>query len=319
MSYKTFSTLEVDSIEIRTAIAQTLIEEAEKKSDIVVLDADLISSSGLGVFQKKFPSRTFNVGIMEAHMMGAAAGLSITGFFPFIHTFAPFASRRIFDQATLSGAYSNNSVTILASDPGIASCFNGGTHTTFEDIAMYRTLPNTIIFDLADTVQAASVIKSRINTYREGLCYIRFPRRGIYKIYQENSEFSLGKFPIAKQGSDIAIFTSGLTLSYALEAAYSLEKENISVRVIDCFTPSHMDKETILAAAKECQHLIAIENHSIHGGLASAVADVLIENHPVKLHRIGTHTFSEVGDLTYLAHKFGFSAEQITSYIKKLV
>jgi len=315
MNYIISKTHEKDPVEPRNAVAEALTQEAQTNNKIVVFDADLIGSSGLAKFQNTFPKRMFNVGIMEAHMVGAAAGMSITGFTPFIHSFAPFASRRVFDQAVLSGAYSDNSITIIGTDPGINSVYNGGTHTALEDIAMYRSVPNTMVFDISDSIQADAVIRYRIKN-PQGLCYIRLARRGLKKIYEQNSIFTPGQFPIIREGKDVTIFTTGILVSQALDAANILEKSGISVRILDCFSLSHMDIEAIQKSAKETRCLVALDNHNIYGGLASAISDVLTTYYPAKLHRVGMTTFSEVGDLNYLLDKFGFTGEKLAQSIK---
>lgn len=318
MTYQIHKQHTPDSKEIRIAIVDTLINEARNNSKIVLVDADLMSSSGFTKFQKEFPERALNFGIMEAHMAGAAAGLAITGMLPFIHSFAPFASRRIFDQVVVSSAYANNSVTIIGTDPGINAAMNGGTHTTLEDIAMFRSLPNTQIFEVSDSAQAEAIINYRINN-PEGLCYIRTVRRPLYKIYNNGSTFIPGKFPIVREGKDITIFASGIMVSQAIDAANILEKDNISVRILDVFSLSMMDIDAIKLAAAETSCLVALDNHNIHGGLASAIADILVEHCPTKLHRIGMTTFSEVGSLPYLLDKFGFTGEKIALKIKSWI
>ncbi|MGL4394611.1 MAG: transketolase family protein [Brevinema sp.] len=318
MSYKIFSKHSPDPKEIRAAITDTLIDAAKTNSKIMVVDADLMSSSGFVKFQKTYPDRALNFGIMEAHMTGAAAGLSISGMMPFIHSFAPFASRRIFDQAVVSCAYANNPITIVATDPGINAAMNGGTHTTFEDVAMFRAVANTKIYEPSDSVQAEWIIKNRI-AHPEGLCYIRAARRGIKQIYEAGSTFTPGVFPVVREGQDVTIFTTGILVSQAIDAAELLEKDGISVRILDAFSLSEMDIDAIVKAAKETSCLVAIDNHNVNGGLASAIADVLVEHHPAKLHRLGMTTFSQVGSLNFLLDHFGLSGEKIAQKVKSFL
>lgn len=317
MNYKIVKEHIADPKEIRVAITDTLIAEAKKNDKIVVIDTDLMSASGLLKFQKEFPDRGLNFGIMESHMAGAAAGLSITGMLPFIHSFAPFASRRIFDQVVVSGAYANNSITIIGSDPGINSGVNGGTHTALEDIAMFRSIANTKIYEISDSAQAVAIIKHRIKN-PEGLCYIRTARRPLNKIYEDGSEFVPGQFPLVRDGKDITIFTTGIMISQAIDAAKILEQDGISTRIYDAFCLSEMDIETIKKSVRETSCLMAIDNHNVNGGLASAIADILVEHCPTKLHRIGMSTFSEVGSIPYLLDKFGYSADKIAIRIKEI-
>ncbi len=318
MSYKIVKEFKTDPIEIRTAITDALIAEAQSNDKIVVIDTDLMSASGLSKFQKAFPDRGLNFGIMEAHMASAAAGMSITGLMPFIHSFAPFASRRIFDQVVVSSAYANNPITIIGTDPGVNSAVNGGTHTALEDIAMFRSVSNTKIYSVSDSAQAKAIIQYRIKN-PEGLCYIRTPRRPMYKIYEDGSTFTPGEFPVVREGNDVTIFTTGIMLSQAVDCAMILEKESVSVRIVDTFSLSDMDVDTIVKAAKETSCLLAIDNHNVNGGIASAVADVLVEHYPAKLHRIGMTSFSEVGSVPYLLDRFGFSGEKIASKIRSIL
>ncbi len=318
MGYKIVKEFKTDPVEIRMAIVDALIAEAQNNEKIVVGDADLMSASGLSKFQKAFPNRSVNFGIMESHMAGAAVGMSITGLMPFIHSFAPFASRRIFDQLVISSAYANNPITVIGTDPGLNAAVNGGTHTALEDIAMFRSVSNTKVYSIADSVQAGAIIKHRIQN-PEGLCYIRAARRPLYKIYEDGSTFTPGEFPIVREGNDVTIFTAGIMLSQAIDCANILEKEGVSVRIIDTFSLSEMDVDTIVKAAKETSCLLAIDNHNVNGGIASAVADVLVEHHPVKLHRIGMTSFSEVGAVPYLLDRFGFSGEKIADKVRAIL
>lgn len=318
MSYQVEPENYKDPVEIRQAFVDTLIEEARDNKSLVVLDADLMSSSGLGNFARIYPDRAFNLGIMEAHMVGAAAGLSLAGFTPVVHTFAPFASRRVFDQAVLSGAYANNSITIVGTDPGLSAALNGGTHTVLEDIAMYRSVPNTIIFDISDSVQVISVLRYRIKN-SQGLCYIRLSRRGQRRIYREGSLFTPGEFPLVRDGKDITIFVAGILVSSALDAADILQREGVSVRILDCFSLSQLDVSAIKKASEETMHLVAIDNHNVNGGLASAIADILVTECPKQLHRIGMSTFSEAGTFEYLLDKFGYTGDHIANRIRKIL
>lgn len=306
----------IDNKELRTACIEALIDSAEKDENICFVETDLASSSGSNAFAKVYPQRFFNIGIMEAEAIGLAAGLGITGYKCFIHSFAPFASRRCFDQATVSSAYANIPMVILGSDPGITTAYNGGTHTAFEDIAMFRALSNTKVFDISDSVQMEEVIKT-LSQEMTGLNYVRFARRPSRKIYHEGMKFEIGKGVTVRDGEDICIFASGAMVSQALDTADILEKQGKSVRVIDLFTILPIDVDLITKAAKECKHLVALDDHNIRGGLGSAVAEVLVAHYPVKLQQIGATSFGQVATFPQLLDIFGWTGEELANTILK--
>ncbi|MGL4388174.1 MAG: transketolase family protein [Brevinema sp.] len=304
-----------DSVEIRKSCIDKITEIAQNDSSICFVETDLASSSGSNVFAKQHPDRFFNIGIMEAEAISLAAGLAVTGFKPFVHSFAPFAARRCFDQATVSSAYADLPIVILGTDPGITTAYNGGTHTTFEDISMFRALSNTRIFDICDSAQMPKILSLILNNFK-GLNYIRFARRSSYKIYSDSMEFTIGKGVQIHDGEDICIFASGAMLSQAIDAADILIKEGKSVRIIDLFTILPIDEEIIIKAAKECQILVSLDNHNIRGGLGSAISEVLTTHYPKKLHRIGASTFGQVGTYEELLSLYGWTGEQLAKTIK---
>ncbi|MGL5955636.1 MAG: transketolase family protein [Brevinema sp.] len=303
-----------DPKELRTACIETLVSEAD--DTVCFIDTDLASSSGSMTFQKAYPERYFNIGIMEAEAIGIAAGLGVVGYRAFVHSFAPFMSRRCFDQAVVSGAYANLPMVLLGSDPGITTAYNGGTHTTFEDIAMFRSLSNTQVFDICDSVQMSAIIKLLCKDMK-GLNYVRFSRRPSRKIYNEGMTFSIGKGVTIREGQDICIFASGAMLSQALDTADILITKNKSVRVIDLFSILPIDEELILKAAQECTYLVSLDNHNIRGGLGSAIADVLVEKYPKKLLKIGANTFGQVGTYDQLLELYGWTGSQLADTILK--
>ncbi|MDR0823140.1 MAG: transketolase family protein, partial [Endomicrobium sp.] len=290
--------------EMRMAVVSAIQDLMKTNAQIIALEADLGSASGWAKIKKTNPDRFINVGIAEADMVGIAAGLSLIGFIPFIHSFAPFVSRRVFDQIFISGAYSQNTINIYASDPGFTVAANGGTHTTFEDIALYRTIPNALICDAADYVQMRWIIKNFADL--KGIHYVRANRKPIANIYKEGSEFEFGKGNILRKGKDILIISAGQLVSDALNAAEKLEKENISVEVIDMFCIKPLDKNLILSEIKGKKAIISYENHSIIGGLGSAIAEVLAENAcAIPLKRIGVNDrFGQVGTADFLQKEF---------------
>jgi len=303
-----------DTKELRTACIESITTQADSDNTICFVETDLASSSGSKFFQKSHPSRYFNIGIMEAEAIGIAAGLGVLGFRSFVHSFAPFMSRRCFDQAVVSSAYADIPMVLLGSDPGITTAYNGGTHTTFEDIAMFRGLSNTRIFDICDSVQMIEIIKLLCHDMK-GLNYVRFARRPSRKIYSEGMKFQFGKGSTLHEGEDICIFASGAMVSQALDTADILIMHNKTVRVIDLFSILPIDEDIILKAAKECTNLVSLDNHNIRGGLGSAIADVLITKFPKKLLKIGADRFGQVGTYDQLLEEFGWTGKQLADTI----
>jgi transketolase len=307
-----------EDIEMRNVYCQTLIELARKNDQIVILDADLMSSMGMIPFLKEFPERTFNCGVQEANMIGIAAGLSATGKIPFAHTFATFATRRCYDQVFISGAYAKANVRIIGSDPGVTSAYNGGTHMPFEDMGIMRNIPEMTVLEPTDSVMLIDIIKQLVGLY--GMFYVRLLRKNAIKIYEEGSTFGIGKAVKLKEGNDVTIIANGIMVAEALKAAYLLEEKGISVRVLDMFTLKPIDKETIITCAKETGAIITAENHNIINGLGSAVAEVLVENIPTPMERVGVKDlFGEVGPVDYLKERFELTANDIVKKVEKVL
>jgi transketolase len=309
---------ETEKLAMRDAYCATLLQLASENQRIVVLDSDLMSSMGMAPFLAKYPEKTFNVGIQEANMIGVAAGLSATGLIPFAHTFGPFASRRCYDQIFLSVAYSKLNVRIVGSDPGITAAFNGGTHMPFEDLGILRNIPNITILEPVDTVMLKDLLVQTAGMY--GLFYIRLLRKNSVKIYEEGSTFEIGKGVTLREGKDVTIISTGIMVKEALDAAQMLASEGISAKVINMFTLKPIDKELIIESARETGAIVTAENHSIINALGSAVAEVLSENIPVPLERVGVKDlFGEVGPVAYLREKFELTAEEIVIKAKKAI
>ena len=309
---------ETEKLAMRDAYCATLLQLASENDRVVVLDADLMSSMGMVPFLAKYPEKTFNVGIQEANMIGVAAGLSATGLIPFAHTFGPFASRRCYDQIFLSVGYSKLNVRIVGSDPGITAAFNGGTHMPFEDLGILRNIPNITILEPVDTVMLKDMLVQTAGKY--GLFYIRLLRKNAVKIYEEGSTFEIGKGVTLKEGKDVTIISTGIMVKEALDAAEMLAAEGISAKVINMFTLKPIDKELIIKSAEETGAIVTAENHSIINALGSAVAEVLGENIPVPLERVGVKDmFGEVGPVAYLREKFELTAEEIIIKSKKAI
>lgn len=301
--------------ELRDCVVETLQELMKDDDKITALEADLGGASGFTKIKKTNPERFIQCGIAEANMMGVAAGLSLTGFKPFTHTFAPFATRRVFDQLFLSGAYAGNTINVYGSDPGFSVASNGGTHTAWEDVALIREIPEAVICDPADDVQMEWIIKEFLKM--EGIHYVRSNRKAVRNVYKKGSSFKIGQGNILKEGKDILIIAAGQLVSEALDCAEELEKEGYSVEVIDMFTIKPLDEKLLIKEAKGKSKIVTIENHSIYGGLGSAVSEVIAENGiSVPVKRIGVkEKFGQVGTAEFLQEEFGLTAKQIKETI----
>lgn len=301
--------------ELRDCVVETLQELMKDDDKITALEADLGGANGFTKIKKTNPERFIQCGIAEANMMGVAAGLSLTGFKPFTHTFAPFATRRVFDQLFLSGAYAGNTINVYGSDPGFSVASNGGTHTAWEDVALIREIPGAVICDPADDVQMEWIIKEFLKM--EGIHYVRSNRKAVRNVYKKGSSFKIGQGNILKEGKDILIIAAGQLVSEALDCAEELEKEGYSVEVIDMFTIKPLDEKLLIKEAKGKSKIVTIENHSIYGGLGSAVSEVIAENGiSVPVKRIGVkEKFGQVGTAEFLQEEFGLTAKQIKETI----
>lgn len=294
----------------------TLIELISENDKIVVLDADLAAASKFEKIKKEFPNRFIDAGIAEANMMGVAAGLSLRGFIPYVHSFSPFATRRCYDQLYLSGGYAQTNIKVYGSDPGVCAAKNGATHTTFEDIALMRMIPNSMIFDPADGFQLRWLIKEL--SKRPGIQYIRANRKAVPDIYDEKSTFSIGRGNLLKSGKDVLLISMGETLKSALDASEILEQKGISVSVIDMFTIKPIDRELIIKESKNKKLIVTYENHSINNGLGSSVAEILAEiGSNIALRRIGINErFGQVGSLDFLKQEYGLTKENVVKIIE---
>jgi len=275
-------------IATRDAYGEALKELGEINENIVVLDADLSGSTKTSVFQKAFPNRFFNVGIAEQNLIGTAAGLATAGKIPFASSFAMFATGRAFEIIRNSVCYPRLNVKIAATHAGLTVGEDGATHQALEDISLMRTLPNMVVLCPADAVETKQCIFKAVEY--DGPVYIRLGRAKVPVIFDENYEFQLGKGVQLKDGKDITIIATGVMVERALRASERLMEEGISARVINISTIKPIDKDIIIKAAKETKGIITVEEHSIIGGLGSAVAEVVAESHPTKVIRIGTMT-----------------------------
>lgn len=305
-------------LEMRKVYGDTMIKLAEKNDKIVVIDCDLSLSMGTKEFYSVYPERAFNVGIQEANACCVAAGLSTLGYVPFVHTLAVFATRRICDQIFLSCSYAGRNVKIIGGDSGICATMNGGTHMAFEDIGVLRSIPDITIVEPTDNAMMTKLLPIIAETY--GVFYVRYPRRMTVPVYDDNEDFTIGKAKLLKDGSDITIIASGLTVSESINAAKMLEADGISARVVDMFTIKPIDREIIIDSALKTGVILTVENHNVIGGLGSAVSEVLSENCPTLLKRMGVNEeFGEVGTQDYLADRYKLTAKYIYEESKNLL
>nr|WP_072515200.1 transketolase C-terminal domain-containing protein [Ndongobacter massiliensis] len=302
--------------EFRQVFVETLGDMMDSDERILALEADLGGASGFTKIAKKHPKQFIQVGIAEANMIGIAAGLSMRGYIPFTHTFAPFVTRRALDQVYLEGAYAQNTINIYGSDPGVCVGANGGTHNTFEDIAIMRTIPTVKVFAPADEVQLEWLIRTLPNY--PGINYIRGNRKANPQVYAPGSTFEIGKVNVIREGGDIVLFSMGEMLSVAYEAAKELAAEGIETEVVDVFTIKPLDEEGILAAVAGKKAAFTFENHQIAGGLGGAVSEVMAEKAPgVALKRLGVEDrFGQVGTYAYLCEEFGLTKERIVRDVR---
>ena len=287
-------------------------------SDVFYLDADLMSCMGTTKWSAGNPDNALNCGIAEANMVGVACGLAAAGLKPILHTFGPFASRRVYDQAFLSAGYAHNDITIIGSDPGVTAALNGGTHMPFEDMALYRALPGATVIDISDTEQFKSVLRQAVN--RPGVKYIRTTRKSTAKLYDEGSETPIGKGIVVREGSDAVIVASGIMVHESLQAAEQLAAEGIQAAVIDMFTVKPLDEKLLLEYAKKTGAVVTAENHTRIGGLRSAVAEALMASCLVPLEYVAVEDeFGEVGPQSYLQERFGLTAEHVARKVRAAI
>ena len=304
--------------ELRKVFADTLARMMDQNADVVYLEADLGGAIGTTRLFQEYPKQAFDLGIMEANMVGVGAGMSIKGKIPFMHSFGTFTSRRCASQTFISGNYNKANIKLVGSDPGITAEANGGTHMPFEDMGIYRSFPEMTILDVAEPYLLEQVLKQMAQQY--GVMYIRFPRKEKEEYYKGTENIEIGKGNVVRDGKDATVIASGIEVPAALAASEILEKEGIRVRVVDMFTVKPLDRELVLQCAKDTGAIVTAENHNIYGGLGSAVAEVVAEEARVPFARVGVpDCFGEVGDKAFLAQKFGLTPEHIAEKVKKVI
>lgn len=308
---------DVKKIATRDSYGNALVELGKEHENLVVLDADLAAATKTGVFKKVFPERHIDCGIAECNMMGVAAGLATTGKVPFASSFAMFAAGRAFEQIRNSIGYPKLNVKIGATHAGISVGEDGATHQCNEDIALMRTIPGMVVINPSDDVEARVAVKAAYE--HEGPVYLRFGRLAVPVINdREDYKFELGKGVVLLEGKDITLIATGLPVAETLEAAEKLAADGIDAKVINIHTIKPLDEELIVEAAKETGKVVTIEEHSVIGGLGSAVCDVLSEKAPTKVLKIGINdTYGESGPAVELVKKYGLDAESIYKKIKE--
>lgn len=300
----------------RQSYGEALLELGKENKNIVVFDADLSTATKTNIFAKEFPERFYDMGIAEQNMISTSAGMSTCGKIPYASTFAVFAAGRAYDQIRNSVCYPKLNVKICATHAGVTVGEDGATHQMIEDISLMRTLPNMTVLSTSDDVQTKWAVKeiSKIN----GPVYLRLSRLATPIIYGENQKFEIGKAVQIGEGTDATIFATGVTVSEAIRAQEILENKGIKVRVVDIHTVKPIDKDMVIKCAKETKKLISVEDHNVIGGLGSAISEVLTEEYPVKLVRMGINdTFGKSGKAIELMQYFGITAENIVEKVVK--
>ncbi|MGC9312580.1 MAG: transketolase family protein [Sediminispirochaetaceae bacterium] len=305
--------------DMRATYNDTLIELAAENERIVILEADLMNASGTVPFKKKYPERAFDMGVAEANMAGTAAGLSSVGKIPFAASFTPFASRKAYDQFFISANYARLNVKLVGTDPGVTATFNGGTHMSFEDGGLMRNIPKLTVFEPCDNISLRKLVRKAAE--HQGCTYMRLHRKGGQEIYSDDTEFELGKGMVLRDGNDVTLVATGFVMvPEALAAAAELEKEGISAAVIDMHTVKPIDRELIVEYARKTGAFVTCENHQVVNFLGSAVAEVLAEDHPALLGRIGIQDeFGQVGTLDFLKKDYGLTAADIAAKAREVL
>lgn len=301
----------------RQAYGKTLVKLGAKKDNLVVMDADLSKSTMTAEFSNTYPEKFFNMGIAEQNLYGSAAGLALSGKVVCASTFAMFASGRAFEIIRNSIGYTKANVKICATHAGITVGEDGASHQTFEDIALMRTIPGMTVINPSDGVSTEKLLEQAVEL--QGPCYIRLGRAAVPVFYTQSDKIILGKGNCIREGKDVTIVATGIMVNEAIIAAEELAKDHIDARIIDIHTIKPIDEEIIIKAAKETGKIVTAEEHSIVGGLGSAVAEVVVRNHPVKMGFVGQKdTFGESGKPDELKKKYGMTASDIVAAVKGL-
>lgn len=305
-------------MEFRQALAKELSRLMKQDESICILDADLAKPNGTYPLYKEFPDRTFNVGIAEANMVGVAAGLAASNLKPNVFSFAPFSTRRALDQIMISVCYAKQNVKIWGTDPGITAETNGGTHMSFEDIGVLRSIPTMTIFDVVDAKQLEQAVE-QIESYN-GPMYIRTPRKTRPDVYGDDYKFELFKADVIEEGKDITIIASGTMVYEAKEAVAELKKEGIKAELISANFIKPLDEQTLLNSINKTNVVLTCENHNVIGGLHSAVCELVCKNKPVKVYAIGVQDqFGQVGKYNELLEAYRMTKQDIIEKVKEIL
>lgn len=310
---------EIKKVATRDSYGNALVSLGKEHDNLVVLDADLAAATKTGVFKKEFPDRHIDCGIAEANMMGIAAGMSTCGYVPFVSTFAMFAAGRAYEQVRNSIAYPHLNVKIGATHAGISVGEDGASHQCNEDLALMRSIPGMTVFNPSDDIEAKAAVKAAYEL--NGPVYLRFGRLAVPVINDTpDYKFVPGKGVVLREGKDITIFATGLCVHSALEAAEKLAADGINAKVVNIHTIKPLDRELVVQSAKETGKVVTVEEHSIIGGLGSAVAEALAEEAPTPLFRIGVRdTFGESGPAAELLEKYGLDGAGVYKQIMEFV
>ncbi|HWQ43519.1 MAG TPA: transketolase family protein [Desulfosporosinus sp.] len=307
-----------DKVATRDAYGKALLELGAENPNVVVLDADLSKSTKTADFGKKYPERFFNMGIAEANLMGTAAGLATAGKIPFASTFAIFAVGRAFEQIRNSIAYPKLNVKIAATHAGITVGEDGGSHQAIEDVAIMRAVPNMVVLVPADGEETRQVILAAAKY--NGPVYIRMGRLAVPLLFGDDYRFEIGKANVLREGTDVAIMANGVMVSMALEAAAELAAEGISVSVVNVASVKPLDEETVVRVAKQTKAIVTAEEHNIIGGLGGAIAEVLGEQQPTPMVRVGLKdTFGESGRPQELLEKYGLTKADLIKAVHEVL
>lgn len=302
----------------RDAYGKALVELGEKNDKVLVMDADLAAATKTGMFKKAFPDRFIDVGIAESNLMGVAAGLAATGHTVFASSFAMFAAGRAFEQVRNSIAYTNLNVKIGATHAGISVGEDGASHQCCEDIALMRSIPNMVILNPADDIEARLCVLSAAE--HQGPVYMRFGRLAVPRVFDAHYKFEIGKGNILVEGTDVTIIATGLMVNEALAAAEALKTDGVSARVVNMATIKPIDRDIIMDSAVKTGAIVTAEEHSVIGGLGGAVAEVVCETNPVPVLRVGVEDeFGKSGPALELLHIFGLDAAHIAEKAKQAV
>lgn len=310
---------EVKKVATRDSYGAALVELGQEHENLIVLDADLAAATKTGVFKKAFPERHWDCGIAEANMTGIAAGLATCGKVPFVSTFAMFAAGRAYEQVRNAIGYPHLNVKIGATHAGISVGEDGASHQCLEDIALMREIPGMVVINPADDVEARAAVKAAYE--HVGPVYLRFGRLAVPVINDvPDYKFEIGKGVVLKEGKDVTIFATGLEVKETMEAEKMLAADGIDAEIINIHTIKPIDRELVIASAKKTGKVVTVEEHSIIGGLGSAVCEVLCEEAPTKVLRIGVEDrFGESGPALELLHKYELDAEGIYKKVKNFV